>query len=163
MVAPLIMAAIGAGMGAIQNAEEERKAKAQRAIEASKARYSPWTGMKPGSVSSPSAMKNIGGGALTGYMMGAGGAADAPAANAGTAGMGQHMGQAFDGSGLTEANANGAPGAAINYGAPDASGFDFSSGLAPQQAVAGPPGYVPPGMSPYEAAMYKNSPWLAMK
>lgn len=62
-MAPLI---IGAAMGAAQYYDQQKKAERDRQLQATTARLSPWTGMKPGQVNDPSAVGTIGSGVMTG-------------------------------------------------------------------------------------------------
>lgn len=82
MVLPII---IGAAIGAGKQYLDQQEADRQRALNAQLARYSPWTGMKPGAVANPNAAENIGGGALTGFMMNQNMADKTPSATAATA------------------------------------------------------------------------------
>lgn len=137
MVWPVL---IGAALGAAQQYEQQKQADRQRKVEAAKARYSPWTGVEPGTVQDPSAMKNIGGGAMTGYMMGgaggAGGEAAAPMPEYDNA-----QALPLDGSGPLRAAQN--PSATPQV-------HDYSGGLAPGaspwlQMTPQRPAYTPPG------------------
>ena len=70
---PLI---IGAALGAVKQLQEEKQAKRDREMNAEITRMSPWTHMQPdlSKGKDPSAIMNVGQGALAGYSMGAGGA-----------------------------------------------------------------------------------------
>lgn len=59
MVAPLV---IGALLAAAQTEQQRQEMKRQQAVEAGKARYSPWTGMTPqtGNIHAPSTVANFG-------------------------------------------------------------------------------------------------------
>ena len=71
MVAPaLIGAGIGGGVGLIQYMQARDQEKKDREVEAAKAAYAPWTGMMPGRVKRASFWDTVGGGALTGGMIG---------------------------------------------------------------------------------------------
>jgi len=60
----------GTGLGALKHGEEKKAAKADRKVQATKARFSPWTGMMPSDVRDPSLMGNMMTGATGGLMMG---------------------------------------------------------------------------------------------
>ena len=83
-IAPLAIAAIiGAIVGAakhygVDKPQEEK----ERKLAAETARYSPWTGMKPGTVKRANLAGSVIQGGATGAMMGAGLGAGAPAAAA---------------------------------------------------------------------------------
>lgn len=64
MVAPLV---IGAILAAAQTEQQRQQMKQQQAMEAGKARYSPWTGMKPdtGNIHAPTTVSNFGSSMLT--------------------------------------------------------------------------------------------------
>ena len=87
-IVPLVMAAVGAGMGKMKAAEEKKREKRELQSKASHDLWSPWTGMKSDpvkkAIGEQDAMMQ---GAMSGMMMGqsmgggAGGAVDPAAAN----------------------------------------------------------------------------------
>jgi hypothetical protein len=68
MAWPLI---IGAALGAAKQYGDQREAARQRQVQSQIAKFSPWTGMSAESnIANPSAIGNVGGGALAGWQMG---------------------------------------------------------------------------------------------
>lgn len=70
-IAPLILAALGAGVGVLSNKEKQEEANRQRQYEAETARWSPWTNMTSKYVSNPSFIGDVAGGAASGLSFGA--------------------------------------------------------------------------------------------
>jgi len=66
---PVAMMAGGYAMGEQQKREQKQEAARQRALEADKAQWSPWTGVKPRDVAEPSGTAAPMQGALTGLSM----------------------------------------------------------------------------------------------
>ena len=68
---PLTIAAIMGGVSLLKSGQDQRNYKNQMLLEGEKARYSPWTGIGPGSTpQQPNALGTVAQGALTGAMMG---------------------------------------------------------------------------------------------
>lgn len=66
----LIAMAAGAALGAAKNAEDKKNFRKEQKMNAVKARYSPWSDMRPRDVARPNQMGDIMSGAVTGAMMG---------------------------------------------------------------------------------------------
>jgi len=67
---PLLLSLVGGGLGLFDFMSNGDKATKQQNIEQAKALTSPWLGMQPKDVKTPSAISSIGGGALSGYDFG---------------------------------------------------------------------------------------------
>lgn len=72
MALPLIAMAIGAGLGGLKQMQDQKAANDANHIAAIKEMYSPWTGQHGQMAAQPSAIQNIGSGALTGASFGMG-------------------------------------------------------------------------------------------
>lgn len=66
----LIGGLLGGGLGLLKHGDDKRAAKADRKVQAAKARFSPWTGMTPTDVQQPSLFGNLLSGGTAGLMMG---------------------------------------------------------------------------------------------
>lgn len=142
-------AVIGAVLGGVRASAEDSNNKRENRTNVTREQWSPYTGQHGKDIKNADYMGRVMQGASTGAAMGQqmGGGQAAPQANAGTAGMGMTQGAAFDGSGVTPAQANGAPGSAIDYGSPNASGYSpWRAGMVQQPA----PAYVAPGQMPVD-------------
>ncbi len=131
---------IGAATGMLKGGLDEKKEASQRKETSAAQKWSPWTHMQGGPIQRADPLGSTMQGALAGAAVGQGykgGDASAPTTLA-TSNSQATQGAAFNGTGPTMANQNGAAGSAIDYANPNAAVYNPSG-------MAGRPAYVPPG------------------